>query len=64
MSLVFITLDFQILHGEEAEHLYSFCFTNIDPAEYFQYNIVMSGVGRKKFRNHQPKLLTLQIKKK
>lgn len=48
MSLVFITHDFQSVHEEWAEHLYSFCLTNIDLAECLQYNIVMSGTIDKK----------------
>ena len=34
------------------EYFYSFCFTNIDLAECFQYNSVMPGiVGKKKQRS-------------
>lgn len=40
-----------------AEHLYSFCFTNIDLAECFQHNIVMSGtVGKRNLEITSPGL--------
>lgn len=64
MSLVFITHDFQSVHGEWTEHLYSFSFTNIDLAECFQYNIVMSGtIGKKELLDHWLKTAPLTDEK-
>lgn len=51
MSLVFITHDFQSVHGKWAEHLHPFCFTNIDQTECSQDRIVLSGtIVKKKFK--------------
>ena len=56
MGLVFITQDFQSVHGEGAGHLYSFCFANIDLAACFQYNVMSRTAGKKELRDHQPRL--------